>query len=517
MPTSQLTDPVQSRQEKRRQARLLAREQRKNQRNEQQSPPLRTPEQARYFYRLRLQLNAKRTSRIRVLAIERKRDTAGEVGGDETTGASETSKKSGKKPELKSKDVTGMKYLELVAPLLERLHLDGCTRDTAGNRKLHYDQYCMLILLYLFNPTITSLRSIEQASALDKVKKKLGCSRASLASMSESAGVFDSQRLKAIIAELGAEAKVVGRHDKLKDIDKTITLVDGSLVSALPSILSASFFKKDSSTQLVKWRLHTHFEVDRYIPTRIDVTPDAGGDCDERAVMERTIEKDRLYVMDRGYAKFSLFNAIVKADSSYVCRLRDNSVYEIVETRELTDADRAAGVLSDQIVVLGKQTNKNRVKPDHRVRLICVKCSPHTSRSKYKGTTTGPDSDGILRIATNLMDVPAEIIALIYAQRWQIEIFFRFLKQFLSGSHLLSHRQNGIEIQAYCAIIACLLINLWTGSRPTKRTFEMICHYFSGLASEEELSAYFAKLKDREEKLRKKKLQEDREQQEAET
>jgi len=58
-----------------------------------------------------------------------------------------------------------------------------------------------------------------------------------------------------------------------------------------------------------------------------------------------------------------------------------------------------------------------------------------------------------------------------------------------------SHNQNGIEIQAYCAIIACLLINLWTGRRPTKRTFEMISYYFMGLASEAELIAHLDKLK----------------------
>jgi hypothetical protein len=91
--------------------------------------------------------------------------------------------------------------------------------------------------------------------------------------------------------------------------------------------------------------------------------------------------------------------------------------------------------------------------------------------------------------------VPAEIIALIYSQRRIIEIFFRFFKQFLGCSHLVSNSQNGIEIQCYCAIIACLLINLWTGRKPTKCTFEMISYYFMGLASEEELIGHFEKLK----------------------
>jgi len=104
-------------------------------------------------------------------------------------------------------------------------------------------------------------------------------------------------------------------------------------------------------------------------------------------------------------------------------------------------------------------------------------------------------SDGILRIATNLLDVPAEIIALLFSARWAIEIFFRFFKHILGCRHLLSHDQNGIEIQTYCAIIACMLISLWTGKKPTLRTYEMICFYFCGLADEDELMSHIEKLK----------------------
>lgn len=411
------------------------------------------------------------------------------------------------KPKFKESDITGLKYFDKLAPLLERLRDDACERDKADHcfaavpdRELHFDQYCLLILLYLFNPVVTSLRGIQQASTLGKVQEKLGCPRAALGSLSEAGTVFDADRLKEIIAELGAELKPLARDARLQDIDQTLVLVDGTLIAALPSIMEASWRKQNKGSGLVKWRLHTHFEVDRYVPTRIDVTPDDGGEHDERAVLERTIESDRLYVMDRGYAKFALFNKIVKADSSYVCRLRDNSAYEVVESRELTDADRAAGILSDQIVLIG-QNGKANARPDHRAptagwsRLVCVKCSQHTSRGKYKGGSSGVDSDGVLRIATNLLDVPAEIISLLYAERWAIEIFFRFFKHLLGCRHLLSHKQNGIEIQTYCAIIACLLISLWTGRKPTKRTYEMICFYFLGVASEEELLAHITKLK----------------------
>ena len=84
---------------------------------------------------------------------------------------------------------------------------------------------------------------------------------------------------------------------------------------------------------------------------------------------------------------------------------------------------------------------------------------------------------------------------MIFSYRWAVEIFFRFFKHILGCRHLLSHDQNGIEIQTYCAIIACMLIALWTGKKPTLRTYEMICFYFTGLADEDELMEHIEKLK----------------------
>lgn len=100
----------------------------------------------------------------------------------------------------------------------------------------------------------------------------------------------------------------------------------------------------------------------------------------------------------------------------------------------------------------------------------------------------------MLRIATNLMDVPAEIIGDIFRHRWLVETFFFFFQHILGCRHLLSQDPVGIEIQTYCAIIACLLISLYTGRKPTLRTYEMVCHYFTGLADEEELLAHIQKL-----------------------
>lgn len=398
-----------------------------------------------------------------------------------------------RRKKIRDPEITGLKYFKKLLPLLERLHDDGCVRDKAGNRQLHFDQYCTLILLYLFNPVVTSLRGLQQASELGKVQKKLGCPRTSLGSFSEAATVFDPERLKEIITELGEELAPLGRDPRLQDVQGLLTIVDGTLLSALPKMMEASLLKRKTGSGMVKWRLHTHFEVDRSVPIRIDVTRRAGGEADERAVLKKCIEGDRTYVMDRGYAAFALFNRIVAAGSSYVCRIRDNSEFEVRESRELSAADLAAGVLGDQIVTIGTSGGGEN-RPDHPIRVVEVRTTPHTKRGKYRGGSTGPGSDGVLRIATNLLDAPAETIAVLYEYRWTIEIFFRFFKHVLGCRHLLSHDEHGIEIQTYCAIIACMLISLWTGRKPTLRTYEMVCFYFCGLASEDELLAHIGKL-----------------------
>ena len=137
---------------------------------------------------------------------------------------------------LTEKDITGLKYFDQIAPLLQRLHDDTCDRDAAGNRTLFYDQYCMLMLLYFFNPIVTSLRGLQQASELKNVQAKLGCARASLGSLSEATTVFDAERLKDIIRELGQQLQPLAQDKRLQNIDHTITLVDDSLIAALPRI-----------------------------------------------------------------------------------------------------------------------------------------------------------------------------------------------------------------------------------------------------------------------------------------
>ena len=115
------------------------------------------------------------------------------------------------KPAIEPSDLQGLKYFDKMKPLLARLHDVGTERDKANNRDLHMDEYCTLVLMWMFSPILTSMRALQQASELDNVRRKLGVGRASLGSLSESVCVFDPEPLKQIAAELADQIPQPGQ------------------------------------------------------------------------------------------------------------------------------------------------------------------------------------------------------------------------------------------------------------------------------------------------------------------
>lgn len=378
-----------------------------------------------------------------------------------------------------------VKWLERLQPLLARLRPAGCERDRAGNRRLFYDQTCGLILLTFFNPSLKSLRDLQAASRLRQVRKKLGCSETSLGSLSEAMRVFDPELLVEIIQELLVEIpNSPTAHPCLKQLQHVPTAVDSTLLRQLPQITQACFASRHDRG----WRLHAHFEVLRGIPTRARLTDASGrGAASEKAVLRGSLQADHCYITDRGYEEFSLFNAIVAARSSYVCRVRNDHHFTTEETRELTDQARSAGVLEDCVGRMGSPKSKRIEHPDHRQRRIVIRVSSHPKRGGRRRAAATHD----IVLVTNLLDVPAEAIVLMYRFRWLIELYFRWLKCVLSCRHLLSESANGIEIQMYCAMIACLLIQLAVGPvKPTRWTYKLLCLHAQGWATDEELHAH---------------------------
>ena len=147
--------------------------------------------------------------------------------------------------------------------------------------------------------------------------------RVSPASFSESSHVFDPELLLGVIDELLGKLNPVGRDPRLRDLKGLLTIVDATLLKALPRMTQAMWADNCDGSPRHAWKLHTHFEIDRHVPVRVDVTGALnGGKSDEAAVLRTNLQPGRCYVLDRYFAQFALFNEVHAIGSSYVCRVR---------------------------------------------------------------------------------------------------------------------------------------------------------------------------------------------------
>ena len=387
-------------------------------------------------------------------------------------------------PDRAEMPLQGFKHCRKLLRLLQRLHDVGCAGDRAGNRRLYMDQYVTLLLLHLFNPACNSLRALQRISQLEQVQQKLGIPRCSLGSLSEGVRVFDSAPLQRIVTRWARRARPVAQTGKLPELQEILTVVDGTLLTALPKVV----------TQLwapAGFKAHVQFEILQGSPVAATITD---AHTSEIAVLTAHLQGGRLYLLDRGYASYQLLQDILDAPSSFLCRIKRHFHDETVETRPLDDAARQAGVLRDEVVHLGCQTRSRKLQqPVRLLELVCTERSAKSVQAMRKKQV----KETTMLLVTNRLDLSAEVIALLYRYRWQIEIFFRWFKQILGCRHLLSHCPNGIELQVYTAILVCLLIARYTGLKPHKALYEMVCWYLQGWASEEELLRYVSTTQNR--------------------
>src|SRR5208282_3136380 len=191
-----------------------------------------------------------------------------------------------------------------------------------------FDQYVALELLYFFNPILTSLNGLLQASALDKVRKTTGSGHVSKGSFSEAQGIFAAPLLEGIIAELAERVAPVSPAAEWAAL-KDLTAVDGSLLPALPKMAWALWLDEEHRAA----KLHLQFDVFKGVPRYATVTD---GNGNEKKELRASLQAALLYVIDRGYAEYRLFQDILDAKSSFIGRIRDNAVYQLVEERPLS-------------------------------------------------------------------------------------------------------------------------------------------------------------------------------------
>jgi hypothetical protein len=270
--------------------------------------------------------------------------------------------------------------------------------------------------------------------------------------------------------------------------------VDGTPIRALPAMAWALWRDKEHRAA----KVHLEYSLLKGVPAAATITDH---NTSEGRVLKASLTADKLYILDRGYADYALMAEVLKAGSSFLVGLQSNAVFEVLRERPLSQAARDRGIRRDLIVTLGCKSSPEL--HDRKIRLIEVRVTDpnaHCGRPRrpqvdrktkaYRATKT----EHTLLLATDLLDLPADLITDLYRYRWQIELFFRWLKTILRADRLIAHSRNDLTLVVYCALIASLLITLWTGRKPTKRTYEMICLYLMEWAEEDEVEAHIARL-----------------------
>lgn len=367
-------------------------------------------------------------------------------------------------PAFDERDLQRWRLIErFQAVLAEEVEKCGGPAGTWADsrRELRLEHYLSLYLFGLFNPVVETMRGLLEASELGRVQREV-CGRAvSLGSFSEAQAVVAPELLKAVLQRLAAEADT-------PEVPRGFTgqerIIDSSVWRVLPRMTWAFWRPQGGLDNAV--RLHVALDAASGQVCEAKLT--RAKRC-ERAQWREFAQPGTCDIADRYYSyDYQQLADLQAAGTDFVVRLRVDAQWVEETCERLTAADRAAGVVWASTVRLGKEGK------GPRVRVIAILAEEET-----------------VLVATTLpaADFPPEIIALYYKHRWQVELFFRWLKCILGCRKWLAESERGVALQVYLALIAAQLLVLYRGERPNRRQMEAIQFYLMGWATLEELMA----------------------------
>lgn len=378
-------------------------------------------------------------------------------------------------------DLRGWK---IIASFRERLAQAFKTQTSPtwdhSNRLLSYDSYLSLFLLALLNPVVRTMRGLCAASQLQRLQQEV-CERpVSLGSFSETQHLLDPQLLSKVFADLASEVRQKDPSALGQAAGRRWLIQDSSLFEALPRMYW-TFWRRQNVKQF-QVRLHLSLDLNSISPQRVVITTGKG--C-ERAAWRKIFQPGDAYLGDCYYGEdYQLFGQLEQSGVAFIVRIRDEAVINVERSLAVSQADRQKGVIGSQLAHLGSRAQLHSMA----LRVVRVQTP-----------------DQIIPLVTNLQEseLSAGDVALLYKERWRVELFFRWIKCVLGCRHWLAESAQGVATQIYLALIAALLLQLYTGERPNRRLMEMIQFYLLGVASWEELWKAVQKAQERRTKIKK--------------
>ena len=211
-----------------------------------------------------------------------------------------------------------------------------------------------------------------------------------------------------------------------------VKILDGSFIRCCASMAWAKYKRTKNGLKI-------HLLLDlRLIPDKLVITAEAR---DEREIPRQVMKRGVTYIFDRGYNCYALFAQMSRSGVFFITRLLANAVYEIVGQLPLDEEAIKRGILGDFRILLGGPTTRVGIV----FRLVIYRA---------------PDGK-LFSFLTNRWDLSPWMICEMYRYRWQIELFFRWIKQNLKVKRFIGRSENAVLIQLYAALITFLLLQIF--------------------------------------------------------
>jgi len=342
-------------------------------------------------------------------------------------------------------------------------------QDSHGNRAVRFQHVVVAHLLAFFNPTLESLRRVEDLTEVATNRRRFGLPRLPKSTLSDAQRLFDPVLLAPLVEQLKRKLRIAADDLRLDRVSRELLAVDGSFFAIAGRVAWAIHGRSkpgDAVQNPGQIRLDVQLDVPAGVPVQAAVT---GGQITEHGQLARHVRRGCFYLMDRGFQAFSLLARMLAVGSDFVVRWRKDLVYEVLGERRLSVADRL-----------------HHVRSDSEIRIPGARARGLRGRTLRLVQIATPDRAEPVLLVTNRLDLSAEMIGVLYRHRWQIELFFRWLKCLANFKHFFSESPNGITLQVYAAIIGTLLIALETQARPSVYDYAMMSQVMAGWVPLEE-------------------------------
>ncbi len=243
------------------------------------------------------------------------------------------------------------------------------------------------------------------------------------------------------------------------ELKNTVYAIDSTTIDLCLTVYEWAEFRSTKSGI----KLHTVMDLKGSIPVLIDITEAIV--CDNQFIDKIEIEKNAVYIMNRGYCDFARFNKINQKEAYFVTRLKRNIRFKRLYSSKV---EKANGLVFDQVGVLDGKLAKE--KYSSKVRVVKYFDSEH---------------EVMYLFLTNNFELDALTVCKLYKQRWQIELFFKWIKQNLHIERFFGQSENAVKLQIWIAICAYLLVAIFKKTMNINTEMSQILHFFSNVLFEQ--------------------------------